>query len=72
MPKYKLNGPYSGTYAGQTLGPWEAGAEVELDEETGAWIGRDSPGVIEEVGKRTSGKSGKDRQVKAAENRGDE
>ena len=65
MPKYRLLMDYAGTYAGQALGPWEAGAEVDLDEDTGSWIGRDRPGCIEPVAGESRKGRRKNRQLAA-------
>ena len=66
MPKYLLLMDYYGNYSGQALGPWKAGDEAELDEETAAWMGRDCPGCIGPADEPRAGKKGKDRQMKAA------
>ena len=34
-------------YRTSSLGPWQAGDVVELDEETAAYVQRDSPGVLQ-------------------------
>jgi hypothetical protein len=65
MPKYRLLMDYAGTYAGQALGPWEAGAEVDLDEDTGSWIGRDRPGCIELAEGERKSRGKKNRQLLA-------
>ena len=77
MPKYQVQWKYSSGLGG----PWQAGEEVELEEWRANHINVDSPGVLKPVeGERlkveskkkqpaTTGKSGKDRQVKVSNNR---
>ncbi len=75
MPTYQVQWKYSSGLGG----PWEKGELVELEEWRANHINVDSPGVLKAVegsklkveGEKTvkSGKKGKDRQIKAAQNR---
>lgn len=47
--KYHVNWRYASVYKNQPLGPWNAGQEVELDDETAEFVQRDSPGVLSPV-----------------------
>lgn len=72
MPKYRVQWNYQSGLGG----PWKAGDEVEMEEWRYRHINVDSPGVLkvivegEKLPKVTRGKTGKDRQVKTAANRG--
>lgn len=57
--KYRVNW----AYCSERYGPWAAGDLVDLDEESAAYIMRDSPGVLNPL------PQAQDRQLKRPRNR---
>lgn len=48
MPRYKVGHAYASNHNGRQFGPWEPGAEVEVDLVDAEWVNRDSPGALVE------------------------
>lgn len=51
--RYTVNHDYRAYRDGRQLGPWEKGAEIEIDEPDAEWVNRDSPGALTEVKPKT-------------------
>lgn len=53
MPRrFKLTRDYTAVCDGRQYGPWPAGQLVELEADESAWIERDSPGALLDLGER--------------------
>jgi hypothetical protein len=63
MPSYEVQHAYRSTRDGQQFGPWDAGDVIELTEEDGDWVNRDSPGCL---------KANPDRAAKKTDDQDDE
>lgn len=73
MNKYTVNWDYSASFRDKLL-RFEQGEVVTLDEETAAWVNRDSEGcltLVVETEARAMVEPPQDRQVKAAKTRKD-
>lgn len=49
MPRYTVQHRYFAVDNGRSVGPFEPGSTVELEEDRAAWVNRDSPGTLEPV-----------------------
>lgn len=48
--RYRVQHNYGAYSDGKQFGPWQAGAEIELDDVDAEWVLRDSPGALEPAG----------------------
>ncbi|MGH3834183.1 MAG: hypothetical protein ACRDSF_00545 [Pseudonocardiaceae bacterium] len=50
MRRFRITRSYKAVRDGTQYGPWESGHQVELDDDVAAWIQRDSPGLLMDLG----------------------
>ena len=50
MRRFKLTRDYKAVRDGRQFGPWVTGEQVELADDDSAWVERDSPGALLDLG----------------------